>query len=273
MLDVLAYCHDVRVWTPGVRYAAELAAGLRGTLTGLHVAPPWPTREPPGAPPSLMAELLAHTQEAVRTAMEADGPFISWAGGVGVESVKWHVALGDAAEVLAVASNWSDVTVIDRRIGDRDDTMGLICEMLLSGVVCIAVPDNGYALTRLDRITIAFDGSPASIRALHAGMPFMQRAAHVLLIRCNHEDEGCATTVPAAFDPQRYLAGHGIKVDMEPVDNVGPRAEGILEAASRNRTDLLVSGASGKRHLGECCLDETPGHLLSCVGIPLLMAH
>ena len=41
MLDVLAYCHDVRVWTPGVRYAAELAVPLDvsvGTGESWHAA-------------------------------------------------------------------------------------------------------------------------------------------------------------------------------------------------------------------------------------------
>jgi nucleotide-binding universal stress UspA family protein len=272
VIDVLAYCNDAQVWTPGVRYAAELAVGLGGTLTGMHVSPPWPTREPPGAPPSLMAELLAYEQEAVRTAMEADARFRTWARGLGVESVRWHVALGDPAEVLGVASNWNDITVIDRRIGDRDDTTDLICEMLLSGVVCIAVPDSGYSITRFDRIAVAFDGSSASIRALHAATPLLRHAARTLLLgACVEEDEG---SMPApAFDPRRYLAERGIAADAVPAEDLGTRGEILLEAASRHRVDLLVCGAAGKRHLGECRLAEAPRHVLSYAGIPVLMAH
>jgi nucleotide-binding universal stress UspA family protein len=272
VIDVLAYCSDAQVWTPGVRYAAELAVGLGGTLTGIHVSPPWPTREPPGTPPSLMAELLAYEQEAVRTAMEADARFKTWARGLGVGSVKWHVALGDPVEVLGVASNWNDITVIDRRIGDRDDTTALICEMLLSGVVCIAVPDTGYAMARFDRIAIAFDGSSASIRALHAATPLLQCAAHTILISGSVEDDDGTTPVPP-FDPKRYLAERGIKTDVVSAEDLGTRGQTILEAASRHRVDLIVCGAAGKRHLGECRLDETPRHVLSYAGIPVLMAH
>lgn len=273
MLDVLAYCSDVHVWTPGVRYAAELAAGLGASLTGLHVAPPWPTREPAGAPPSLMAELLAHTQEAVRTAMEADLRFNQWARGLGVESVRWHVALGDPAEVLCVASNWNDMTVIDRRIGDRDDTTALICDTLLMGAVCIAVPDNGYAPVRFDRIAVVFDGSPACIRALHAAAPLLQQAQHVIVIESEaSEDDHGAPTAPS-FDIRRYLADRGIHFDTESAAGYGLQAEAILEAASRNRVDLIVSGAPGKRHFGECRLDDTPRHLLNHAGVPVLMAH
>jgi nucleotide-binding universal stress UspA family protein len=273
VLDVLTYCSDVHVWTPGVRYAAELAAGLGATLTGIHVSPPWPTREPPGAPPSLMAELLAHAQEGVHAAMEADTRFNVWAQAIGVGSVRWHVALGDPAEVLGIASNWNDVTVIDRRIGDRDDTTGLICEMLLSGVVCIAVPDNGYALTRFDRAAIVYDGSPACIRALHAAAPLLQHATNVIVIETRTSEGDCDVPERPAFDPKRYFADRGIDVEIESATGVGTRGEAILEAASRNRADLLVSGARGKRHLGECRLDEIPRHLLNYSGIPVLMAR
>jgi nucleotide-binding universal stress UspA family protein len=272
VLDVLAYCSDVQVWTPGVRYAAELAAGLDATLTGIHVTPPWPTREPPGAPPSLMAELLAHTQEGVRTAVEAEGRFDAWARALGVGSVKWHVALGDPAEVLGMASNWNDMTVIDRRIGDRDDTTTLICETLLAGAVCIAVPDNGYALARFDRIAVVFDGSPACIRALHAAAPLLQHAAHIIIIELAREDERDQDPGPA-FDPQRYFKERGLDVDVESIARDATDAEAILEAASRNRVDLLVSGAAGKRHFGECRLDDLPRQLLNRSGIPVLMAH
>ena len=46
VLDILAYCPNPHAWSPGVRYAAELAANLGASLTGLHVSAPWPSREP-----------------------------------------------------------------------------------------------------------------------------------------------------------------------------------------------------------------------------------
>ena len=272
MLDVLAYCNEVQVWTPGMRYAAELAASLGGALTGLHVAPPWPSREPQGAPPSLMAELVAHAQEEVSAAMQAGARFGTWARGLGVASTKWHVALGDPAEVLGAAANWNDLIIIDRRIGDRDDTTELICEMLLAGFVCIAVPDQGYAMTRFDRVAVAFDGSPGSIRALHAATLLLRRTTQVILLECAIGGEDGEPK--PAFDPRRHLANRGIDVEVEvAADGGDARAASILDAASRNRADILVCGAHGKRRLGDCRLHETPQHLLKYAGVPVLMAY
>jgi nucleotide-binding universal stress UspA family protein len=274
VLDVLAYCSDVNVWTPGVRYAAELAASLDATLTGLHVSPPWPTREPAGTPPSLMAELIAHAQEEIGAAMHAGVRFGTWARGLGVGSTRWHVALGDPADVLGVAGNWNDVIVIDRTIGDRNDTVDLIRDVLLADSVCIAVPDNGYAITRFDRIVVALDGSPSSIRALHAATPLLQRASHVVLLESAPDDDDGEAAAKPMFDPLRHLADRGVEAAIETVGGApGSHAEAILEATSRNRADLLVAGARGKSRLGDSRLDETSRHLLDYAGVPMLMAR
>jgi len=275
VLDVLAYCSEVNVWTPGVRYAAELAATFGATLTGVHVSPPWPMHEPAGAPPSLMAELVAHAQEEVGVAMHAGVRFGDWARGLGVTSTRWHVALGDPADVLGVAANWSDLVVIDRRIGDRDDTVDLIRDVLLAGSVCVAVPDHGYAVTRFERIVVAFDGSPPSIRALHAATPLLKRATHVVLLEpgADDDDENEGAAKPE-FDPLRYLADRGIRAEIETIGcEGGSCAEAILAASSSNRADLLVSGARGKRRLGDSRLHEMSRHFLDHAGIPVLMAH
>jgi nucleotide-binding universal stress UspA family protein len=87
------------------------------------------------------------------------------------------------------------------------------------------------------------------------------------------EQDGCDVPPGPAFDPRRYFSARGIEVDTEPADSGGERANVILEAASRNRADLVVCGASGKRHLGECRLDETPRQLLNYAGTPILMAR
>lgn len=273
MIDVLAYSSDVQVWTPGVRYAAELAANLGGTLTALHVAPPWPQREPRGAPPSVMAELLAYAQEEIRVASQAGARFAAWARAIGVGSAAWHVAMGDVAEVLGAAGNWSDLIVIDRRTGDRDVTTELLAETLLAGHVCMAVPADGDANVRFDRIFVAFDGSPAAVRALHASMPLLERAQNVLFLRHAPAVARREAPMSASFDPVDWLRARQINVRLETLDPcVGSIGQAILDASSRNRTDLLVCGVRGKPGLDENRLDGVARHVLACSGVPALMA-
>ena len=273
MIDILAYSNDVQVWTPAVRYAAELAANLGGTLTALHVAAPWPKREPRGAPPSVMAELLAYAQEEIRVASHTGVRFVEWARGLGIESAAWHVAMGDVAEALGVAGNWSDLIVVDRRTGDRDGTTELIAETLLAGHVCMAVPDDGDANVRFDRIFVAFDGSPGAVRALHASMPLLERAQNVLLLRRAAQVDRREAPMSATFDPVDWLRARQIVVRLETLDpELGSAGQASLDASSRNRADLLVCGARGKSGLDEERLDAVARHVLACSGVPALMA-
>ncbi|HEY6893632.1 MAG TPA: universal stress protein, partial [Rhodanobacteraceae bacterium] len=97
---------------------------------------------------------------------------------------------------------------------------------------------------------------------------------HVIILEAADEDDDVDGAQKPAFDPIRYLGERGIAAAIETVESLGvSHAEAILEATSRNRADLLVSGARGKRRLGDSRLHETSRHFLDCAGIPVLMAH
>lgn len=270
MHDILAYCPYVHAWSPGARYAAELAAAVDASLTGIHVAPPLPLKTPGGMPASLSAELVAYAQDEVQSAMLAGPRFAAWARQFGVQSTQWHVALGDTVDVLGAAANWSDVVVLERQNAEAERSIDLISETLLSGFACIVVPEATYAIGRLERIAVAYDGSPASIRALHEALPLLGKATHVVLLRgswpVEQPDGG------PAFDPKRHLAMHGIAVEREDLDvGADEAADALLEAASRHRVDLVVAGAPGKSRFGDVHLDPIPRYLLQYASIPLYL--
>jgi len=268
--DILAYCADVRTWSSGTRYAAELAAALGASLTGIHIAPPLPLRPPDGMPASVGAELIAYAHDEVQTAMLAGPRFAMWAGQFGAHDTRWQVALGDAVDVLGIAANWSDIVIFERCNADGDRVIDLISETLLSGFSCVVVPEATYAIGRLERIAVLYDGSSESIRALHAAIPLLQKAIHVVLLRGNWPIAQHAVT--SAFDPKQHLSKHGISIESEEVDaQAHEAADALLEMASRHRVDLIVAGAAGKNRLGDSRLDPMPRYLLEYASIPLFL--
>jgi nucleotide-binding universal stress UspA family protein len=273
--DILVHCDNFRVWSPAVRYAAELAATLNASLTGLHVGVPIPLRAPDAIPSSLMAEFIAYAQDEIQSAMTAGTRFSEWAHEFGVQSTRWHVALGDAAAVLCVAGNWNDLLVVERGNRGVEDPIRLISEVLLSGPVCLMVPEMAYAVGRIERVAVAWNGSPASTRALHAAMPMLRRAVHViLLLGASPERQTGDIASKPAFDPRRYLLARGIDVVTESIEaSVDEVGDTLLTAASRNRADLLVMGAFGKRRFNEWYLGGTTRHILQYAGLPLFMKH
>jgi nucleotide-binding universal stress UspA family protein len=273
--DILVYCDDFRAWSPAVRYAAELAAALDASLTGLHVGTRIPLEAPQGTPPPLLAEFIAYVQDDIQAAMVAGKQFAHWTQQFGVKSTAWQVALGDAADALCVAGNWNDVLVVERGSGRIEDPLGLISEVLLSGLACLVVPEMTYAVGRLERIAVAWNGSPASTRALHCAMPLLRRAAHVVLLRAERpESVRSEVSSEPAFDPEGYLRARGIRVQTESIEATEDEAaDTLLTAASRNRADLLVMGAFGKMRFHEWYLGGTTRHILQYAGLPLFMAH
>ncbi|MGA9342659.1 MAG: universal stress protein [Rhodanobacteraceae bacterium] len=273
MRDILAFCADAHVFSPSVRYAAELAASLGASLNGIHVSEAIPLSAPPGIPPSLLAEFVAYAQDTVQSAMFAGTRFKTWAHHLGVPSAQWHVALGDAIDALAAAGNWNDVLVIERRVSMREDSTELISELLLSGVPCIAVPEATNAIGRLERIAVAFNGSQSSIRALHAAIPLLRRATHVVLLQGVWGDpEAAPIASDRAFDPLEHLRKHAVAAAVE---HLGTSETGvgdvILKTASKRRVDLLVAGAEGKHRRGDCRLAPLPNLLLQGASMPLFM--
>lgn len=275
MRDILVYCDDFRVWSPTARYAAELAAALDASLTGLHVGTRIPLEAPQGTPPPLLAEFIAYVQDDIQAAMVAGQHFAHWAQQFGVKSTAWQVALGDAADILCVAGNWNDVLVVERSSGRIEDPLGLISEVLLSGLACLVVPEMTYAVGRLERIAVAWNGSPASTRALHGAMPLLRRATQVVLLRAARPKSlRSEVAFEPEFDPEDYLRARGIQVRTESIEaNDEEAADALLTAASRNRADLLVMGAFGKMRFHEWYLGGTTRQVLQYAGLPLFMAH
>lgn len=270
MQDILAYCADVRVWSPGMRYAAELAAALGASLTGIHVTPPLPLKAPEGMPASISAELIAYAQDEVQAAMVAGPRFAAWAAQFGVQNAQWKVALGDAVDVLGIAANWNDIVIFERRSTDGERSIDLISETLLCGFACVVVPEATYAIGRLERIAVLYDGSCESIRALHDAIPLLRKATHVVLLRGSWPTK--QTEAFIAFNPGQHLLKHGIAFENEDLDvQADEAADAWLAMASRRRADLIVAGASGKSRLGDIRLDPIPRYLLQYASIPLFL--
>lgn len=273
MLDILVHCSSFRVRGPAVRHATELAAALRASLTGIYIGAPIPAKAPDDVPEPLLAEYVACAQSDTESAIAAREQFESHARDSGVRSAHWQVALGDAAEILCAAGSWNDLLVIERGDRETEESVGLINDVLLSGLACIVVPELTDAIPRSQRVAIAWNGSPSSTRAMHAAMPLLQSALHVILLRGKGGDQGSVTCKPA-FDPEHELRARGIDVLTEWIEPADDDAGAtLLAAASKHRADLLVMGAYGRKRLGQWYVGGTTRHALQYANIPLFLRH
>jgi len=266
MQDILALATEITEWENNVRYAASLAARLRGVLTGSYIMPPQ-LAEYDFVPPALAAEITAVCREQTEMALSAAKPFAQWAAARGVGATAWRVAEGALIEVMAAAANWHDLIVLER---NRVVSWMLAGQLLLNvDIPCIIVPP-GRDEAKLDTIAIAWDASVPCVRALHAALPLLKQASRVLLI----DGAPLARPAEASEHIDDYLARHGLHATRLRIDPGSRNAgDAILAAASNAFADLLVMGAYGHNRFSEWVFGGATRHALERAEIPVLMRH
>jgi len=265
--DILALSPGYFSWHGNVRYAAQLAATLQASLTGLYVTP---HSGPAPGPSRLAAEMAAYAQDELQQAMLAGRDFAVWAHVLGVTDTRWQVAIGRASDALAMAGDWHDLLVLQGLASPDGPEERMVCDVLLSGATCIAVPPANVAPGRLVHAMVAWDGSPASARALHAALPLLRSAQVVSLLQ---PDIGPRSSSRA--DALSHLRAHRVPVTAVETVTADDEAGGeqLLAYANGMRADLIVMGANGGRHLGKRCLGTTTSIVLAQSRLPVFLKN
>jgi nucleotide-binding universal stress UspA family protein len=265
--DIVVHSPGFHAWHGSVRYAAQLAAAMQASLTGLFVAP---SATPAPGPPKLVAEMAAYVQDELQQAMLAGRDFAAWANQFGVSDARWQVAIGPAADALAIASDWHDLVVLQGDAAADGPEVRLMGEVLFAGASCITVPQGNVAPGRLIHAMVTWDGSPASSRALHAALPLLRSAQVISLLQPGRE---WLRRDPA--DAISHLRAQGVAVAaVETVPGVDEAAsEQLLAYANDMRADLIVMGASGRLRRGEQCLGPTTRAVLAQSRLPVFLKN
>lgn len=274
MRDLLALATNYTSWSSGMAYAADLAARLDGTLTGVFVQPSPLLMMPEYSSPDLLEAVIENAREVERQAHASEGAFVAWAKTVGARRVAWQVAEGHVPEVLARLGNWHDLLVVERNPkapwGSPPD-LGVLA--LRTRLPCIVVPQD-RRVARLDRIALAWNGSAESLRAIHASIPLLQHASRVVLLDGGQRDPDLEIGWNPRFDVEAYLRLHSIEIERIRIDTDDDHAgEDLLGAAADAEADLLVMGAYGRTRISEWAFGGATRKVLADAAIPLFLRH
>lgn len=270
MNEILVYAREHITYNLAVHYAARLAAAQAASLTGIFVVPDYLGA---ALEPELLAELVGEMRRSVEDAIAAKPSFRDMATSLGVDVVDWWVVEGRADEALAQASLCHDLLLLDHageETGRGSDLPGIV---LRAGTPCLVLPRGDYRWHAVERVALAWNGSPEALRAMHAALPFL-RGQQVLLMRGEERAAYPGLAWHPPFDVATYLRGHGATVEERCIeakaDTVGTA---LLDEARHYRADMLVMGAYGRSRFSEWVLGGATRDVLQWAELPLLLRH
>jgi nucleotide-binding universal stress UspA family protein len=274
MHDILVYASNYRSFTPSMHYAAGLAKQFGARLNSIYVQEPI-TIVPSYAALELVAEIQKFTDEQIAAATEQRAKFHAWASGLGVDSNGWLIVEGRMRQVMAEACNWHDLLVLGLRGETEWGGMAQVGEILLTcGAPCIVVPEDRAPEAHFKSIAVAWNGTPESVRAMHAALPLLKRAERVTLVHGEFPDPFITFTQIPPMDVEAYLGQHGVKIERRKLEVSDDKAgETLLVIAGEVDADLLVMGAYGRTRFSEWFFGGATRHVLDHAAIPLFMQH
>jgi nucleotide-binding universal stress UspA family protein len=149
-------------------------------------------------------------------------------------------------EVLADHLRVSDLGVFSWR-ADQPAARRLLLNAAIfdSGRPVVIVPQAGPLLAPPSRIMVAWDATPAAVRATHGALPFIRRAAETVVVTVT--DDKDLRAGQSGIELTHLLARHGGTARFSAVQRAGGTAlDAMLAAAREAKAELLVMG--GVRH-------------------------
>jgi nucleotide-binding universal stress UspA family protein len=166
-----------------------------------------------------------------------------------------------------------DVTVLGRQTHYHFATQAGPCETLHkvlrnSPRPVLAVPRD---VPEVDCVLVAYDASPAAVRALRAfqvsgldeGKP-----VHVVSVARNH-----ATAVKQAEEAAGFLRFYGLQAQAHPVESTGRADDALLAEAVARHAGLIVLGAYGKSSVADFVFGSATRTVLDRSDALLLLHH
>src|SRR5260370_6472358 len=155
---------------------------------------------------------------------------------------------------LGVHAYYADLVVVARpeSAGQTASPPGLAESLVMSSGRPIIVFPPHHALSRINRILVAWNATRESIRAVADAMPLLVKAQAVEVLVVDHQRHPEGHGQEPVADIARHLARHGARVEVLRLSSDGKDVGRLLlSRAAAFGADLLVMGAYGHTQLRE----------------------
>ncbi len=266
--------------------ALMVARGWGAHVTALHVRVDARDVAPlagEGLSGAMIEEMMTATEkesgERARAVHEMFAGFVATHGvtlaearpGAGEATASFATITGREEDLVAQQARLADLTIVPHpEAGEDVSSSDALHAVLFDSGHPVLVAPHSAPETIGTRIAVAWNGTAESAAAVHAVLPWAQRAMAVRIMTADeYHRRG-----PGAADLQAYLALHDISADIavfRPVDrDVGA---GLLKATEEFGADLLAMGAYSHSRLRQLILGGVTRHVLEHAVLPVMMCR
>jgi len=178
---------------------------------------------------------------------------------------------GREEDLVAQLARLADLTVVPHpEAGEDVSSSDALHAVLFDSGRPVMIAPRAAPASVASRICIAWNGTAESAAAVHAVLPWAQRAAAVRVLSAEeYQRRG-----PGSQNLAAYLAMHEVPVELatfRPLDrDVGA---GMLAAAREFGADLLAMGAYSHSRLRQLILGGVTRHILENATLPVMMCR
>jgi nucleotide-binding universal stress UspA family protein len=257
--------------------ASQIAEIFEGHITGLffNVLPPAPITDGLNVANASQATKLLATAKQAGDAIEAT-VFERLTRLQQPTNLRRFDVVGDddISDTALPLARAADAFVALRPNDRSDEPEGLIENLLFgTGRHLFLVPSDRKAMTPLDNIVVAWNGSRESARALAESLPYLHLARKVVVLVVEGENPTEADSLKGN-DAVLHLRHHGINaVKYRAIGEEDEIADVLIAECRRLDANLLVMGSYGHSRLHELLPGSTTDRVLRRSPFPLLMAH
>lgn len=178
-----------------------------------------------------------------------------------------------AGEVFADNIRVSDVAVLSIGPSAGAGHRFLVSRAVFGGGrPLIILPTARPLLVAPRRVIVAWDATPAAVRALHDALPFIRQAEEAVVVSVTDDKE--LRPGQSGIEVTRLLARHGARATFQAVERRSRAVfDALAEVAEQRSADLLVMGAIGHSPLHNLVFGSATRSVLdSQPPLPVLLA-
>jgi nucleotide-binding universal stress UspA family protein len=181
------------------------------------------------------------------------------------------LAAGEVPRTICDRARWTDLVVLNVSFPPPSQPLARLGSGLSTAIrrcprPILAVPSR---TTALDRVLLAYDGSPKAQEALYIACYLSDRWEVPLFVLSITEHGRSAYQVIERA--QEYLGGYG--VEAKAIAKDGPVVEAILQTAEEQAINMLVMGGYGHTPMPEIVLGSVVDGVLRTSGLPVLICR